>query len=855
MEILWSLMGGIRQIFAWIDTIAFGLIDNAYELIMKFASTEIFQADLIRDVRNNVYVIIGIFALFRLALLLVNAMINPDKLTEKGSGIGNVLVNLFITFILLIATPIIFNEAMFLQCMVIGSETKTCTRPDGTLVNTEGHFIEQIFLGSNSNSNNNISNNDAGAMMRSIAISSLITLSEECQKESVNCGAAEDAYIDMEKQDNFTMPKIAKYIDEKHKGEWVYNYNAIITFVAGIAITYVLFSFAIDVAVRTFELVTLQMFAPLFIVTYIDPKSAKSGAFKNWVKACGKTYVSLFIKIAILAVMMLTLKLINNLNWEGLANFTLLIGLLIFAKKAPKWICEIIGVDGGIGELGIGKKLGGAALVGGAISKGIGAAKNFGQQKAKNFMANRVRNTAARGGAMKEAYQKNRENARNGVQDRQSVWRQGRAAAKQSMYDNWGKDSKGVIDAAKTGYMAGRLKVNDEAKSISEKMKIRVGQKAEDYDNKIGNTPEKIKKAQEIAKNMKEAEKVYKNVSVDKSTGDRLKITVDGKQVYVHPVGTKEMNAAFNNPVSEHDAYKAYGKNLAQSKGYTVDSSGQVIDSSGKVINKSVADYGQENMSYAGKLAIKSLVAENVKSDVSRYQSSMQSLQAVSASYTQGVNAYNNVIKEFNSNPEIQKASTNITEYEKLESSREASRSRIIELKNNSDYVQLSSREYSTLTSSEQNRLASYNLEIKNNVNAVNSINTELKSKEANYNASVELIKTSKEKAGILTMEQNIAQSKKQVDAWAEEVKQLEDKFKTAEVFVYDDYGKLEVDPSTGNYKTKNPYVVELDSGEKVNPVENYIRIDEINIALSNKAQKAKKKYDEEVKDKTSSDK
>ena len=380
LEIMFSWLSIPRTIGIWIDSIAYGLIDNIYNLIDVLASGTLFEENTILTIMNNTYIVISIFALFRIALILVNAMINPDKLSDKENGIGSVLRNLVIMFVLLIFTPMLFREAYYIQKTVV-----------------ENHYISKIFNGKVESSDN------PGKTMQRIALQALIhpdtdvhtpggTVPEianfqggkyvpgsECGgdcEEAINDYNANILTGDQDLWSTFT-----KHIGktEKVDGEtvYVYTYTFLVTFVVGVFITYVLASMAIDIAVRSVELAVLQIISPLFIVTFIDPKSAKSGPFHNWLKTVGKTYASLFIKLGVLELMLMFISLIPKITLfddkSGLkfwGTLVVLIAILIFAKKAPKWIGEMIGVDGensGIG--GLGKKLGSAALVGGALTK------------------------------------------------------------------------------------------------------------------------------------------------------------------------------------------------------------------------------------------------------------------------------------------------------------------------------------------------------------------------------------------------------------------------------------------------------------------------------------------------------
>lgn len=86
----------------------------------------------------------------------------------------------------------------------------------------------------------------------------------------------------------------------------------VITTAAGAFITYMLFSFALDIAIRMFELIILQVASPIFIVTFIDPKSASSGPFKRWLQAIGKSYATLFLRIGVVCLMVLLVSWVNT---------------------------------------------------------------------------------------------------------------------------------------------------------------------------------------------------------------------------------------------------------------------------------------------------------------------------------------------------------------------------------------------------------------------------------------------------------------------------------------------------------------------------------------------------------------
>lgn len=523
LEILISWINPLRAIGIWLDEIVFSLVDNAYNLIVVFSKGTMLSQETIRTIMNNMYVVIGIFALFRIAMLLVNAVINPDKLSEKGNGIPKILTNFVIMFVILVFTPFVFEKALELQELVV-----------------KNHYVEKLFINTDTAyGKDGEPKKNPGKTMRDIVIGSLITINEEADNlascdEGSECRNAINAYHEMEKT-GFSIPRISRWIGVSIKNDdgevvYVYNYTFLVTFIAGGFIVYILLSFAIDIAVRMVELSVLEVIAPLFIATYIDPKSAKSGPFNKWLKTVGKTYASLFIKLAIVALMLLLVSLIGKANLNesvmgeigGFANVVLLFAILIFAKKAPKWIGDMIGVggDAGLGGLGIGKKLAGAALIGGAAT----ALSKHGKQKGKNFMGNRVRNTAARLGGMKEAFAENRRLNKAGTltnDNKQSIWKQGSRAAQRSRNDNLFKNTEGILKGATAGYMAGRMNVNGNAESLKDAYINKQKGKLAEYEEKMGLNSNKIKEIKDNAKKEHKAKILHGNVQY--KNGERNK--------------------------------------------------------------------------------------------------------------------------------------------------------------------------------------------------------------------------------------------------------------------------------------------------------------------------------------------
>lgn len=891
-----DLWGDIRSIFFWIEGAGFAFIDNAYRVFISLAKGNLFDPNIVKHILSRMYIVVGIFALFRIALLLVNSIINPDNFNKEKAGVSKIFINTVIMLVLLVMVPTIFSWSRDLTAVIVDNnliqKVFNNSGSTGKDVNP-GYEMQRIALGAIIKINDNIewyandkkhNEKDYVEPGNSSDCPSCDSGNDNDDYKAINCILAlQDGKVDgnanknsgdtegnlclmsgKDKYGNSIEGKVNWSAVSDHNGNYtkkgggktyIYESPAFLILAIGIFITYVLLSFSFDIAKRMLELAVLEILSPLFIATYVDPKSAESGPFKKWLTACGKSYASLFIRLAVIALMLLAISLIRKIDWpNGLGFFgglILLIAILIFFKQAPKWISGLIGLDGddaGLGGLGIGKKLAGAALIGGGISKGLESAKKFGDQKAKNFGANRIRNTAARVGGMKEALADNRKKKKDGIltkDNRQSLWKQGRAASKKSRADNWGADAQGLIKDIGAGYMGGRLNVNPGAESLNAKMKGNVETKAKDYNNKIGNTAAARAKAQEIADNIKEAKKLYgsDNVAISKNPdGDRLKVdNGSGKEVYLNPRNGKEMNESFKNPRTEEAAFEAHGNNLitASNGEYSVDSStGKVLDSKGKVLANSVAEFGASKMDYAGRLAVKDLVTENVKSDISRYQTGQEKLQQASTDYSTAVVNYNAAIQALEQRPEVRNARLQIGNYESIVTRREEARNTILKTRQEIQNLEgMPNR-----TTQEEARLVQLRNIQKDAIATVNTTNHDIKVMDDKYQSAKQTISAAETEVGVEQMKVKIDSTRKIVDEWSKDVKELEKKFKTTEAYTFEEDGTPK--------KKENPYNIVVD-GEELNPVDNYVRIDEISNAFSIKASKSKSKYEKAMKEST----
>lgn len=180
------------------------------------------------------------------------------------------------------------------------------------------------------------------------------------------------------------------------------DYSFILSMIAGIFVCWTLISYCIDLGVRAVKLGFYQLIAPIPIMSRILPKQKK--IFDNWVKAVLMTFVEVFIRVAVIYFVIFLIVNIPNIfsnfwsnsilgtpSWgvRNLARVFIILGLLAFAKQAPKLITDIIGVDSKSMNLGIGIRskladtgaLRVASAIGGGFTTGV---RNFGRAWKEN---------------------------------------------------------------------------------------------------------------------------------------------------------------------------------------------------------------------------------------------------------------------------------------------------------------------------------------------------------------------------------------------------------------------------------------------------------------------------------------
>lgn len=425
-----NLMRNIfRWFFAFLDRPAYWLLGLVYELFFNVASADLFSNATVMKFYGRVQLILGVFMMFQLAMTILRGIVNPDSFTDSKSGAGNLITRIITALVLLtLLMPINVSPRNEYEAQIHNNGVLF-----GTLYSLQHRLLAnntlgRLVLGTDDGEvdyMSSTSKNDELKKSARIFTSTILkgfyrinllpenerTKHEEGKDDSIFnanrvCQNIDDATlakytrVDAEPGDIISMVNETCETDfnllnhipgvNLFAGSEMYMiaYMPFISMLVAYVFVFILLSFTVDVAVRAVKLAVLRLIAPIPIISYMDPKGSKDSAFSSWVKTLTSTYIDLFVRLAsVYFVIYLIQDIIKNglyINNSGgiigsLSFIIICIGLFVFAKQAPKFIKDVLGLKGEPGKLfgGIQEALAvgsvGVGAVGGAISRGVAA--------------------------------------------------------------------------------------------------------------------------------------------------------------------------------------------------------------------------------------------------------------------------------------------------------------------------------------------------------------------------------------------------------------------------------------------------------------------------------------------------
>ena len=434
-----------RGLFSIIDGVIYGLLSIIYQIFFNVASANIINKETMFNIFGRIQLILGVFMLFQLGMTVIRGLVDPDSFTDSKKGVGNLVTRIITAMVLLACiVPIHMPNGG-------NNEYEVSVNNNGLLFGTlyslqhrvlASNTIGKIILGNDTTYSTNISDNsstnelaEASQKFSTGIFRSFFTinLKPEDQRKKHEEGRPDEAFADnricedniddqlevYENEDtpiddllNLTNEKctvgggvISNTFTNKYK-RYVFAYNIIISSIVGGFVLVMLLSFTVDIAIRAIKLAILRLLAPIPIISYMNPSGKGDDSLKTWTGQVTSTYLDLFLRLSlIMFVIFICQDILENgisLGISGgmigvLSTIFIIIGLFMFAKKAPKFIYDVLGIKGEPGGLfsGLG------AIVGAA--SGIGAARASARASREADIANYMKQGMTREQAEQKA--------------------------------------------------------------------------------------------------------------------------------------------------------------------------------------------------------------------------------------------------------------------------------------------------------------------------------------------------------------------------------------------------------------------------------------------------------------------
>lgn len=367
----------ILNILLMFDGVIYQLVSYAFNLFLLMCSVNYNSiAGLASGLIDNLKAIIMVLVVYKLGVSLLKYMLNPDEAAKDGKKI---VINIFITAALLISYNFVFSVFNELGMLIMGNPTNypyttLSTIADVTASDSDNKgLIMRFVFGSDSESID-----DVGDFLAYSTASIFIHDygNEESSTHLRNEICDDEGNCDFNKMKNLS-GDIGQTVE----------YHYLISGLVGIYLVYAIGKSAIQIGIRMFKLLILQLLAPVAIITVIDG-GIQASVFKKYVSKYVAVFLEAFIRmLTLLIVVVFVCKFFINksdffgsLSAEGgWVNFLITIILVVaafkFAGDIPKFIGEIFpGFSGaaGDGKGGFGKFIGG--IVGGGIGLASGLA-------------------------------------------------------------------------------------------------------------------------------------------------------------------------------------------------------------------------------------------------------------------------------------------------------------------------------------------------------------------------------------------------------------------------------------------------------------------------------------------------
>ena len=439
----------LGQIF---NVCIYALLGWMYQIFFNVAGAQLFENETIKNFYGRVQLIIGVFMVFKVAIFILQGIVNPDKFMDPKEGIGNFITRVVIALALLtVLVPI--NIPNVESANSYEKYLNNNGLLFGTLYSLQDRILSnntlgRLILGTTDDADDNTGEQDTSGMTEAeiqtqklesssrIFTSTILKgflrinlLPEEVrksddendqenwycgdhigqdEKDAINIYRQLDVAPEILLDDAIVKAKcdlnqsfggaIGNFFNIGGDAKYLFAFNWWpIAMIVGIIFLVIMVGFTVDIAIRSIKLAILRLIAPIPVISYIEPKSSKDGGmFASWVKALTSTYLDLFLRLAIVYFVIFLIQdmivngVVINEATGSVGIFSIIfiwIGLFFFAKMAPKFIKDALGLKGSMSNVGLSGILGAAGAIrqGGSVMDAAWAASDAANAQVQSY--------------------------------------------------------------------------------------------------------------------------------------------------------------------------------------------------------------------------------------------------------------------------------------------------------------------------------------------------------------------------------------------------------------------------------------------------------------------------------------
>ena len=375
-EVADGAMATFGAVFRWlaflINQLLYSMISNLYDVFIALCNGQVLDNNTLNELFGRVGMLLGVIMMFRVAFSFIQMLIDPDSFSDKEKGLSKIATKIIIVICMFGVSGYVFEFLRDVQGEII-----------------ESNAIAKFFIPVQVNTDN------FGGALSAELFTAFYNLDPAVDySDSNDCGSQ---FISVAKRkiandDDYSYARSCLLekgkIEETGDEEYYISFNWIFSTLVAIFTLYFLLNYCISVGVRVIQLAALQIISPMAIIGYLSPKS--DNIFTRWWKLYFSTYIDVFLRIAIInliiylcGVIMENWKEGNGVFWTSvgspdgvtkvLIGVMMIMALLSFAKKAPELIKQLLPQGFGSG-IGFGMKNEGAnAIIGGLTGAAVGA--------------------------------------------------------------------------------------------------------------------------------------------------------------------------------------------------------------------------------------------------------------------------------------------------------------------------------------------------------------------------------------------------------------------------------------------------------------------------------------------------